>query len=116
MRNWLCALAMVAIGVGCNGGGTTTDGSSDARIDATSDLGVDVAVDGLGDVPTDVNPCGTGLAMCGTRCVATDVDPDHCGSCSTVCAAGERCVTGSCQPSCPNGQMFCAGSDAGGGV
>ena len=34
--------------------------------------------------------------MCGGRCVNTDIDPEHCGSCGNVCGLGDRCAGGSC--------------------
>lgn len=36
------------------------------------------------------------LTDCG-QCVDLDVDPNHCGACGQVCAAGEQCVSSACE-------------------
>jgi hypothetical protein len=40
--------------------------------------------------------CAPGLADCGT-CVSLASDPLNCGSCGTVCAAGQSCQNGTCK-------------------
>src|SRR5579862_5307653 len=37
-------------------------------------------------------------------------DPLDCGMCGHACKAGQACVGGVCQSSCPNGTSFCAGT------
>ncbi|MBN1772974.1 MAG: hypothetical protein JXB32_17020 [Deltaproteobacteria bacterium] len=38
------------------------------------------------------------LTDCGTACVDTSSDPDHCGGCDTACDPGESCAAGTCVP------------------
>ncbi|WP_437636264.1 MXAN_6577-like cysteine-rich protein [Sorangium sp. So ce854] len=40
--------------------------------------------------------CDDGLSLCASVCVDTQADPDHCGACGGVCAAGQRCEAGAC--------------------
>ncbi len=53
-------------------------------------------------------PC----TSCSGVCVDTNTDTANCGSCGTVCGAGNICVAGSCQLSCPEGTMTCSGACA----
>jgi hypothetical protein len=34
--------------------------------------------------------------VCGNACVRTEVDPDNCGRCGSVCPRGYRCLGGNC--------------------
>jgi hypothetical protein len=43
--------------------------------------------------------CATGTQKCGDTCVATQTDPNNCGSCALACAPGSVCVAGNC--ACP---------------
>jgi len=40
--------------------------------------------------------CGAGLIACGAACVSAATDPQHCGSCTNACAAGQSCISGTC--------------------
>ena len=65
-------------------------------------------VSGSGTPTCDGLACGircTSGTLCSKACVDTDTDTSHCGSCSTVCTAGKRCVSGSCE--CPSGTHSC---------
>lgn len=54
-------------------------------------------------------PCPRGSTLCDDRCVDTNLDPDHCGSCATSCAGGSTCRAGSCvAPGCAPGMLACA--------
>jgi hypothetical protein len=62
------------------------------------------------DVPMDCNPP---LTKCGSICVNTNVDPSHCGSCTTACAsdgdgAVPVCSGGICSFMCNGGLTQCA--------
>lgn len=75
-------------------------------------------------VPLD---CEAGLTCCGSgsgpkRCVNTDVDILHCGSCGNSCDKGglicegggerpETCAQGSCQDTCFDGSTDCTGTN-----
>ena len=41
--------------------------------------------------------CAGDELLCGAECIQPLSDDDHCGGCTTVCAAGEACVGGSCE-------------------
>jgi len=43
-----------------------------------------------------VATCSSGTTMCGGTCVNTNSDRYNCGSCGTVCPAGETCQVGKC--------------------
>ncbi|WP_230470437.1 hypothetical protein [Lujinxingia vulgaris] len=92
----------------------------------------DADADDAGDVdepdtdPIEPPSCAEiGLLSCGERCVDTNVDPDHCGTCNNACDITEACVASECQPvACPGdvppltgdcdpvNQTGCAGSNA----
>jgi len=40
--------------------------------------------------------CPTGLTQCGGQCVNTQLDPNHCGNCTTQCPYGVPCSFGAC--------------------
>ena len=72
-------------------------------------------IDGLttdadGGVGDDGGTCGPGTELCGTECVNTDRDNDHCGQCDNPCDPGEVCSGGSCALSCQQGLVKCDGS------
>jgi hypothetical protein len=45
--------------------------------------------------------------QCGSSCVDTQTDEAHCGTCTTVCAAGQECTAGAC--GCTGGLTLCGG-------
>ena len=49
--------------------------------------------------------CSAGLTNCGGVCNDLQADPSHCGTCTTVCPAGQFCSAGRCSST--------GGSDAG---
>ncbi len=77
-------------------------------LDADSD--VDVPTDTTHDDPGDVDVpedlpdglvCSPGLTLCGTECVDTSSDPDHCGDCGASCPGDEFCSLSDCVLECP---------------
>jgi hypothetical protein len=58
--------------------------------------------------------CPQGLTLCGILCVNLATDPNHCGTCQTVCDAGGACLNGqcTCTPSCAG---KCGGASDGSG-
>lgn len=95
----------------------TDEPDADTDVDAEDDADVD---------PIDPPSCAEiGLIACGDRCVDTNLDPNHCGTCNTSCALTETCDASECVPvTCPGdvppltgdcsplGNTGCAGSDA----
>lgn len=51
--------------------------------------------------------CPAGETACGATCVKTDVNPEHCGACGTVCPAAEVCDNGACADACSGGRTAC---------
>jgi hypothetical protein len=45
------------------------------------------------------------MTTCGTSCVETDTDPNHCGMCNNACAGGRTCTAGVCD--CPPETPLC---------
>jgi alpha-tubulin suppressor-like RCC1 family protein len=58
--------------------------------------------------------CAVGETLCGTACVDTQTDPDHCGDCTTVCPSAAdgspACGAGSCGVVCNSGYHNCSGA------
>lgn len=63
---------------------------------------------GLLSCGTAAPTCPPGLTMCGDSCVSLQTDPDHCGTCDTVCGGAAVCRHGACTNVCPVGQALCA--------
>lgn len=40
--------------------------------------------------------CPGGQSLCGTECIDTTTNPNHCGSCDTSCSSGQACAGGTC--------------------
>jgi hypothetical protein len=66
-------------------------GAAVAAGDARAGTGIGTAAGGDG------GSCDGGQALCGGRCVDTDVDPLACGACDHDCLGGS-CALGRCQP------------------
>ncbi|MDP3219216.1 MAG: hypothetical protein Q8S73_34275, partial [Deltaproteobacteria bacterium] len=100
-------LATIAGAVGCDDSTPVVGG-----VDATTDLGLDAAI----DVPVDQPPtCTAGQALCGGRCVNALTDNANCGACGSACAAGLVCSMGRCDVACGNALATCSDpGDAGG--
>lgn len=51
--------------------------------------------------------CVSPLSACGSQCIDVRNDPQHCGGCGAVfrCNAGEKCVSGLCEPQCTGGDL-----------
>jgi hypothetical protein len=57
--------------------------------------------------------CPTGQQTCGGTCTDTAVDVENCGTCATVCPAGQLCSKGACSETCAAGYTVCSsGSSA----
>ncbi|WP_199873496.1 hypothetical protein [Ideonella sp. A 288] len=55
--------------------------------------------------------CRSGQTACGNRCVDTQTDNAHCGSCGHACSAGAQCSAGACAtPAAKCGTQTCAAS------
>lgn len=52
--------------------------------------------------------CEEKLSACGGACIDTTSNPDHCGDCTTACAAGAICADSKCKP-CPAKTIGCDG-------
>jgi Stigma-specific protein, Stig1 len=52
--------------------------------------------------------CPSGQTACNGACVDINNDPNHCGSCTTVCASGQTCSGGQCI--CSDGRTPCGGT------
>jgi hypothetical protein len=76
--------------------------------------------DGSGNCTHPVDPamagqsCGDGKTCCGTACVDTQTDPDHCGSCNSPCPdTANTCQGSTCKcgdgPACSSNEI-CSGS------
>jgi hypothetical protein len=53
--------------------------------------------------PPPVTSCTDGTTACGSDCVSTLTDDAHCGSCGTMCSAGQHCANGACFESACDG-------------
>ncbi len=51
--------------------------------------------------------CDGGIARCSGVCTDTNTDEANCGMCGTACAAGERCVAGTCELPCTAPTVKC---------
>ncbi len=55
-------------------------------------------------------PCANGTVRCGTACIDTQSNAQHCGDCEQSCGSGQACDGGQCQTgSCPGNQERCGG-------
>jgi hypothetical protein len=74
------------------------DTSLDDGTDRDTNVDQDLPPDGVdGEDGEDVPPaCPEGMERCGDECFDLDTDPDHCGSCDTVCSPDRECTGGIC--------------------
>ena len=60
--------------------------------------------------------CPMGRISCGSACVDSNVDPQHCGDCTTACGSGTHavpiCAAGHCASACETGFVNCDGDPA----
>ncbi len=73
-----------------------------------------VATARCSDARCQVVACATGFADCdGDASNGCEVDTrssnSHCGTCSTVCAAGTACTASACRSTCAAGETYCSG-------
>ena len=54
--------------------------------------------------------CPSGQVMCGSQCVDTTRDHEHCGACGAACAQAEVCSMGACGLTCGGGALHCGTS------
>lgn len=50
--------------------------------------------------------------MCANSCVNEQVDPNNCGDCGVICAAGQGCQGGTCIPTADAALLTDASGDA----
>lgn len=81
-------------GSGGTGGGTTSSTTSD-----TGGTGGSTSTGGTG------GDCQPPNELCGSDCVNTNTDADHCGECNHACPTEATCVAGECD--CPGEQIAC---------
>jgi hypothetical protein len=117
-RLWLLGVAAAGIAAcsapvvgGGDGGG---DGGPGRDVLVTSEAGPDVtdAATSMDASATDVTAgptCDGGQTACMGACVDTQTDRANCGTCGTMCPAGQSCRMGMCQFDCPSGQTLCGG-------
>ncbi len=55
--------------------------------------------------------CSEGLTCCNSACIDEGTDPDDCGACGRICATGESCLGGACQPPTSCATAGCSGGD-----
>jgi alpha-tubulin suppressor-like RCC1 family protein len=93
------------------GGSHTDEGGSHTEAGKASD-GAPAA--DSAPAPTDAGPtCPMGQSLCGSSCVDTMTDPDHCGGCTIACPGVSdgtaACSGGSCGFTCDTAYHACGG-------
>ena len=100
----------------CEGGGSACDGvvcQTGETCNATSGFCGCTANSCPGNqVCSSTNRCAcpAGQAICGSTCVNTANDPQHCGSCDKSCSTSEVCGGSTCVLVCQSGTTSCSGS------
>jgi hypothetical protein len=54
--------------------------------------------------------CPAGQTACGSSCVDTQTNRLHCGTCDNTCPTGQICRAGACGVTCPMGEIACSGA------
>ena len=95
-----------AKGSGGNGGAGTTTSSGGGASASTTASGATTTATGAGGGATTTASTGTGMmcdpgkTLCGSACIDTTNDANHCGGCGLACANGGSCVKGACDKKC----------------
>jgi hypothetical protein len=123
LRTLTAATLAAAIAVACGGSNSiggpfgnieagTDDGAAGSGSDATTVgddgsnplFGQDGAFLGDGNRPIVGSDggvsCGLYQSLCSGACIGTNLDPNNCGGCGKVCAAGQACSAGVCSSGC----------------
>ena len=85
----------------CVDAGTTTSSGGGAGAGTTAS-GTTTTATGAGGGATTTASTGTGMmcdagnTLCGSACIDTTNDANHCGGCGMACAAGKFCQVGAC--------------------
>lgn len=121
--NQRCAPGVLCLSGVCGGGvdmgasqdmGSSDDMSVDGDQGSSDDMGSGGGDGGMsGDAGGGMSDlgfacvCGLGESCCADGCFDFDVDPTHCGDCTTSCVSGEVCAAGVCSPICSAPLTFC---------
>lgn len=111
----LASVALLTLSCGGNdgptgtpGSGSTATGGSVANFDPLGGASALGGGQGLGGGGAGGMSCtGASQKMCGSACVDTASDANHCGDCGRACTNGMSCMAGTC--ACPSGQDICDG-------
>jgi hypothetical protein len=112
IRGWSFAALCGLVFLGCGGtvrpraGETGDGGPENGGTAGTGGTGGRRSTGGTGG-----KGCPQPLTQCGTSCVNTQSNSNHCGSCNAACTSGVSCVNGSCQiepNGCASGQTYCS--------
>lgn len=80
--------------------GAASGGAEGGTAGTAGTAGTDpAAVSGAGgqDLDGRCSPTRCSGACCGDECVELDTDPEHCGTCGSVCGVGRSCEAGQCE-------------------
>jgi hypothetical protein len=110
------AFVLISFASACGGvlledDGGTTDASP--KKDGGPDVIVADVIPPKDVIVIDSFDCNPPLTMCGSVCVDTLSDPNHCGGCTNICGAVDggtaTCVNGACGITCSGGKQLCNG-------
>src|SRR5450432_1175663 len=88
-------------------GAGTADEPDSGDAGGTSDSGGSGGTSGAAGASGENDACAGRLIECESHCVDPKFDPQNCGSCDTVCPAGELCSAAQCSASCLGGTTQC---------